>query len=389
MPYAPVNSYALIGVEATKGTLSAALKSIPILSPQVTPQQKRLRDSGLRGSPWDPYGMVAGVRSDAYDLKGNCFADTFPIFMRAALGSTDTTTAAPTNTTLAASVAANSATISSTATIPVGSAIIIDTPGGAVMESHLTTAVTGAGPFTVTLSQPTRFAHNSGAAIAGLTAHRIGLQNDQVGSQPPSLSIQDFDGNAAFQLLACQLDEIEITIGAEEAFAYSAKFIGQPFTSIGNPATSFSAEVFIPAWSGQTTMSGTTSAVVQTGKFTLKRGTQAIWTQGQQGPHSIFAGPGNVEGDLTFVVESGDTTLTTGLATAAIPVIFNLTDPVSGHFVQFQMSAVQLQDPKRTRGKIFTEVETHFVAEGNATDAVTGGQSGLVCVTGNAQSTAY
>lgn len=389
MPYAPVNSYALLGVETTKGTLSSALKSIPILSPQVTAQQKRLRDEGLRGSPFGPYGMVAGVRNDMYDLKGNVFADTFPVLLRGALGSSDTTTAAIAATTLAASCAANATTISTTATCPVGSAIIIDTVGGALMESHVVTNVTGAGPFTVTLDQPTRFAHANGAAVAGLTAHKIGLQNDQVGSQPPGISIQDFDGNAAFQLLAGQLDELEVTIGAEEAFAFTAKFLAQPFTSLAAPGTAFSNEVFIPAWSGQTTLNATSSVVVEKGKFTIKRGTQAIFTQGQQGPHALFAGPCTVEGDLAFVVESGDTTLTTGLATGTIPIVFNLTDPLTGHFVKIQMSAVQLVDPKRTRGKIFTEVETNFTAEGNTTDAVTGGYSGIMCVVGNAQTTAY
>jgi hypothetical protein len=257
------------------------------------------------------------------------------------------------------------------------------------MEAHVVTNVSGAGPFTLTLDQPLRFAHNSGAAVAGLTAHKIGLQNDQVGSQPPGISIQDFDGNAAFQLLAGQVDEIEIQFGAEEAFSFTSKFLAQPFTSIGTPSPSFSSEVFVPGWSGQTTLNGVTTPVESTAKFTIKRGTQAIFTKGQQGPHSIFAGPAEVAGDITFVVESGDTTLTTGLATGTIPMVFNLTDPVSGHFVKFQMSAVQLIDPKRERGKIFTEVAASFTAEGNATDAVTGGQSGLVTVTGNAQTTAY
>jgi hypothetical protein len=38
----------------------------------------------------------------------------------------------------------------------------------------------------------------------------------------------------------------------------------------------------------------------------------------------------------------------------------------------FTMSQVQLHDVKRTRGKIYTEIEAEFSAEMNTTDASTG-----------------
>jgi len=381
------NAFTILGVETTKGTLSSALKSVPLDAPQITPQQKRLRDAALRGSPIDLYGMVAGVRNDMYDCKGNVFADTFPILLRSFLGSPDMVTAAPTNTTLAAGATAGAATISTVATIPAGSAITFGTAPTA--ESHVVSAVSGSGPFTVTLTQPVHYNQLSGIPVAGLTAHKIGIQNDQVGSQPPGVSLQHFDGANAFQLLAGQGDELDINFGTEEAFSFTAKWLAQAFTTISTPSPSFSTEIFVPAWSGQSTLNGTTSAVINTGKLNIKRGTEAIFTQGQQSPHALFAGPCAVSGDMTFVVESGDTTLTTALATGTIPVILNLVDPNTGHFVHLQMSAVQLYDPKRTEGKIYTEVATSFVAEGNATDAVTGGEAQIVATVGNAQSAAY
>src|SRR5579859_6335731 len=106
MPFMVANSFLNLGVEATRGTLSTALKTVPVMSPQVTATQKWLRDEGLRGSPGLVYDEVLGPRFDAYDAKGYVFSDTFPILMRALLGSTDTTVAAPGATTLSASAIA-------------------------------------------------------------------------------------------------------------------------------------------------------------------------------------------------------------------------------------------------------------------------------------------
>ena len=86
MPFMSVNSYVGLGIEATRGTASSNMKWIPVTTPQLTAQQKWLRDEAFRGSPVTVYNEVLGVRHDEYDFKGYVFADTFPLIAKAALG---------------------------------------------------------------------------------------------------------------------------------------------------------------------------------------------------------------------------------------------------------------------------------------------------------------
>ena len=91
-PFLTANSQFGLIVEATRGTLpsSGTTYYLPVVTPQVSPMQKFLRDEALRGSPVSLYDNVAGVRHDEYDVKGYVYADSFPILLRAILGGTDT-----------------------------------------------------------------------------------------------------------------------------------------------------------------------------------------------------------------------------------------------------------------------------------------------------------
>lgn len=403
MPFMSVNSYVGLGVETSRGTASSNIKWVPVTTPQLTPQQKWLRDEAFRGSPVALYNEVLGVRHDEYTFKSYVFADTFPLVAKAALGYE---------------------------------------------------AVTGAGPYTHTLSL-----YNNAAAA----------------SQPPAVTIQDFDGNAPFQILDAQLGDLKMTFGAEAAFEYDTKWFGQPFTTISAPTTTFSTEQFIPAWDVVATIGGVASTVVVDGEINITRGTAPIFTaQGTNSPYRLFAGPIDVTGRLKFIVESSDQIIyATGNATtvgsspsalsntttATLPVtssssfsasggtgvLFHagvsysftytgtstgnltgvllanaqsvtptasdtvntgsyaltdspkvvsllFTEPSTGHQVTVQMSQVQFHDPKRDRSKAYVEVDSNFTAEANTTDAVSGaggGYSPIKITATNAVSAAY
>lgn len=386
MPYMSVNSFAGLGIEGTRGTASSNIKWIPVMTPQITPQQKWLRDEAFRGSPVMLYNEVLGVRHDEYDVKGYCFADTFPILAKAALGYE---------------------------------------------------AVTGSGPYT----------HTTSLVNAAST-----------GSQPPSVTIQDFDGSGTFQMLAAQLGELKITFGAEAALEWDAKFMSNPFTVISNPSTSFSTEVFVPSWDVVATIGGVVVPVLVSGDLTISRSTAPIFTaQGTNAPYRLFAGPVDVKGTMKFIVESSDpiiygsanatttsstvavsqsTTATLTVASASafastggvgqifhggswysmtytgtsgstitgvqlvngpgfttssgdavttgsyalnddnVAVSLVFTEPNSAHTITVQMSSVQFKDPKRDRSKAYVEVDAAFDAAANTTDAVSGAGGG-------------
>ena len=309
-------------VEATRGTLPTGGTPvyIPVTSPQVTPMQTFLRDEAFRGSPTTVYDQVQGVRHDEYDAKFYLFADTFGTLVKATLGGTDT--------------------------------------------------VTGSTVYT----------------------HNIKLLNNAaVGSQPQSYSIFDFDGANQFVMTGAQADSLNITFGAEAAADATVKFMANPYTSYTSAPAPFttlslSTEHLIPAWDTSITISGINSGAaltyIATGELMLARKTAPIFTMGTQAPLVNFAGPIEVTGKFTAIVNSTSDAWSTGNTAEALTrspqtMTITMTDPndttsATNHSIAFTMTSVQFHDVKRTRGKEYTEVEVSFTANANATDATTG-----------------
>ena len=245
-----------------------------------------------------------------------------------------------------------------------------------------TDTVTGAGPYT----------------------HNIKLLNNaSIGSQPQSYSIMDFDGANYFTLLGAQADQLEISFGAEAAAESTVKFFTNPYTS-GTSATapfsspSLSTVHMIPAWDTTITVAGTTYTYIQDGTLTLARKTAPIFTMGAQAPYQNFAGPIEVTGKFTAVVNSLTDPWSTGSGATALTrspqaLVITFTDPndsisATQYSVSFTMTQAQFQNVKRTRGKAYTEVEVEFTANADATDATTG-YSPIQANIVNATSTAY
>jgi len=334
MAFLTANSYLGLIAEATRGTLpgSGTPTYIPIQTPQITPMQTFLRDEALRGSPTLVYDNVQGVRHDEVEFKTFIYADTFPLLLTAVLGGNDT--------------------------------------------------VTGTGPYN----------------------HAIKLYNNAAnGSQPKSYSLLDFDGANYFTVTGAQADSLSLTFGAEAAADATIKFFGNPYTSYTTapaPFTSLSlsTEHMVPAWDTTITVGGTTFTYIATGELLLSRKTQPIFTMGTQAPHVNFAGPLEVTGKFTAVVDSNADTWSTGSGATALTrspqaVVITFSDPNDAtggtqHSVSFTMTSAQFFNPKRTRGKEYTEVEVEFVANADTTDATTG-YSPIATTTINGTSTAY
>ena len=231
-------------------------------------------------------------------------------------------------------------------------------------------------------------------AGAGPTyTHGIKLLNNQTGSQPPSVTIQDFDGATAFQMTGAQMSELSLTFGAEAAAEWTAKFMGNPYTQISAPSPSITSASFVPGWNITTSIGGSSLAYIAEGEIRMNRNAAPIFTMGTQAPRVSFAGPLEVSGRLLAVVETTSdifSNATNGYALFDGPqaTVITLTDPVSSNNIAFTMTKAQFSDVKRQRGKAFVEVEVNFTANANATDATTG-YSPIATVTTNNISTAY
>ena len=197
----------------------------------------------------------------------------------------------------------------------------------------------------------------------------------------------DFDGANFFTLLGAQADQLDISFGAEAAAEATVKFMANPYTS-GTSATSpFSAPSLstvhmIPAWDTVISVAGTPYTYISDGTLTLARKTAPIFTMGAQAPYQNFAGPIEVSGKFTAVVNSQSDPWSTGTGATALTrspqaLVITFTDPNDSSggtqfSVSFTMTQAQFQNVKRTRGKAYTEVEVEFTANADATDATTG-----------------
>ena len=214
---------------------------------------------------------------------------------------------------------------------------------------------------------------------SGTYTHTVKLLNDATtGSQPPSLTVQDFDGQQAFQMTDAQMADLKLTFGAEAPVEATAKFVGNPVSQITTPSgVSIPTTTFVPGWDVAVSLGGSASSVLVDGEINMTRGTTPIFTAGTQAPYKTFAGPLDVSGRMRFVVESTDPMLLTAngkwsLVQLPKVVALTFTEPSTSTTTIITMSQVQFHDAKRDRGKAFVEVEAQFTAQANATDADTG-----------------
>ena len=123
--YAVAQSQMGLAIESVKGTAVAPVYWIPYRAPKYTPTRMFLPDETLQGSMVTVYGLTPGMRYDAHGWDSYPYLDTFPILVAAELGSSDTLTAAPGNTTLSTSAAAGATTIVTAASIAANSFITL------------------------------------------------------------------------------------------------------------------------------------------------------------------------------------------------------------------------------------------------------------------------
>jgi len=215
--------------------------------------------------------------------------------------------------------------------------------------------------------------------VSGTYIHTVKLyNNDPTGSQPQSMTIDYNDGANAWQVAGAQVADLEFMGGADKALEWQSKMVGNIWTT-PTPTPTVSTVPFIPGW--DTTITVNSSSLTYIADWTCKidRKAAPIFTSGNQGPHVNFAGPCDVTGSFTYVVDTTADPFAVGgsayglyRAATAIPVVILATSPVDSSTLTLTMSNVQFEDPKRTTGKAYTEGTVNFQAKANATDAVSG-----------------
>ena len=211
------------------------------------------------------------------------------------------------------------------------------------------------------------------------SVHTIGVLNEaNVGSQPPSYTLINDSVDNTYQLTAGQLSDLNVTAAVDAAVEATFTFITNPYTTVGSVSPVESGQHLVPAWNCSASIGGASVAVVENFEIDIKRNATSIHTIGGQGPYRNWAGPVEVSGKMSLIVELGTNYNAQALMRNQQQLLFQMTDPVTNFYTLFQMSAAQLEDPVINVGKAYVALDANFTAVANTTDAVNGGYAPIV-----------
>ncbi len=386
--YAVAQSEIGLAIETTKGTPAAAPSyMIPIKGPKYKPDLTIIPDETLQGSMVSVYDMIRGLRYDAHGWDSFPYLDSFPLLVCGELGSPDTMTAAPAATTLSAAAVAGATTVDLTASVAIGTYVIIGS--GTTQETHL---ITGLATLVATLESALIYPQASGAAVTPLTKHQFSLLNNVAGgNQPPSLTLWDNDGEQWRQMSACQIDELTIKGNATGLVDYTTSIFGNPaVNNVAAPSVSFTGTQTPAPWTLAVLLGGTQIGTVVDWEFDLKRGVKPIPAlTGSQEYFEYFANTLECTGKLTFVEQSGSPYLAEYLDGTQQSLDLTLFDLKAGAAINIHSSKVQFKTGDLDRSKEWVEVPVEFQLLPTATDATAGGVSPIIVTIANSVATAY
>jgi hypothetical protein len=374
--------------ETTKGTsVTTPALYIPVKTFAPFDEIRYIPDTGIRGSAVMRYDQIAGPIWSTYDFSGDVFSDTIGVPLGGIFGENNALGTGGTASTLAALSVAGASTVSHTISVPATQLIQIDV--GNIAEVRKVTAVSGAGPYTLTLDNPLSFAHANGVATKANTllpfTYAFNLRN--AGDlQPASFTIADrylglVANNTRF-FPGMQFNEVMFKFNGDGLLEYTAKATGFASAIGTDPVSSYTTMVPEAAWTGVTTIGGSIVAYLESGEITIKRKVEPIHNiDNLQAPYKIWAGPMEVNGKLTVVMED-DTQLTNYLANTkpSLDINFSQTAPATQQ-VKFHSTKCAFTIGKVERSKDYVTLGVDFDCLGNVTDIGQSGGYGPMIVT--------
>lgn len=247
------------------------------------------------------------------------------------------------------------------------------------------------------------FADTIGYALAGLLGsvstsgasapytHTISLKNSQSAAaddQPISYTLTDFYAAAVRAYPGCQFHDFSLKFNADGMLEYDAKTTGFISASASTPTPSFSTLLPTPVWQGTVSIGGSQVSTAMTGNIDLKRSVTPVYGISQtQNPFSVFLGPLETTGKITFIMED-NTELTRYLNNTQPAIVLNWAYGAGAAAVQIQATITKGAYTAAVieRGQDFVQVTIDLNAQGNTTDAgSTGGFSNIKWVLQNAK----
>ncbi len=339
--------------------------TIPFTKAQYDTIYAPLRDESIRGNDVVLQGLYQGPGDGTWDIETHFYPDIAGYFLRH-IGP-DTVTAATTSTTQSGSSVAGATSIQSVASIPLNTIIQIDS--GVNLEYALTGTPSGAGPFTIPITQPTtglKFAHTS-APIVSQTTHTFAQSSV---TRPPSFTLAVFDNVDYRTWAGAMCTELAIKIDPKGTVSFNPKFVTFPETTTTTFTPTYNTVQPFLGWEWTITNAGGSSTRGLTMDFTMKRAGEAIHTgNGVQSPRETFVGALEVDGAYKAIYEN-TTDYLLYLNYTQSPTVHTLTKPaiLGGESLAITMSQSGYHKGQRDLGQVYVQASFDLSGIGNTTD---------------------
>jgi len=247
------------------------------------------------------------------------------------------------------------------------------------------------------------FADTVGYSIAGLLGsvattgvsapytHTISLKNSLTAAaddQPISYTLTDFYAAAVRAYPGVQFSDFSLKFNADGMLEYDTKTTGFISASASTPVPSFSTVLPTPVWQGTVSIGGGAVSTAMTGNIDMKRAVTPVYGISQtQNPFSVFLGPLEVTGKVTFIMED-NTELTRYLTNTQPAIVLNWAYGTGATAVQIEATITKGAYTAAVieRGQDFVQVTVDLNGQGNTTDAgSTGGFAPIKWVLQNAK----
>ncbi|GAC1540642.1 MAG: hypothetical protein NVS3B12_27730 [Acidimicrobiales bacterium] len=316
-----------IAKESTPGTYVVPTVALPINKADWEDKYTELKDNSIRGNDSMLQGMYQGPVVTDWSLDMFAYPVETGHFLRGIIGP-DTVTAGV-STTLSAATTAGATSITTAASIAAQSVIQIDT--GTNLEYAKVTAVSGAGPYTLTVTGAGAaggllFAHASAVAVVSQTTHTF---KQSATLAKATYSITTYDTTQTLGYAGAVFSDVSIKIDPKAAVTLAAKLKTFPTVVQSSFVPAYTSSDPVLGWEWNMTNAGGASTRGLTFDLNLKRAVDDIHSSdGVQAPREIFQGALDADGTYKAIFEN-QTDMNSFVNYTQTPVTATLTQPLA------------------------------------------------------------
>ena len=225
--------------------------------------------------------------------------------------------------------------------------------------------------------------------------HKTSLVNNTTSAQPPSYTLNLFNGAESWQMAGSVLGKADVDLKANELAKLTANWTGLPAVKVANPANTPTTAKPWASWNTTITINSVAATNYSDAKLSYTREIEQIQTlDGNVAPYQVFVGPLMAEIQVTGIYQGyagTPTDLSNLLTNTQVPVVVKV-NPVGDatHYAQWQhtLAAGDASEPKVNTGK-YVEIDTKYIGVANTTDATGGGSSPVQFILLTSASTAF